>query len=328
VWDLDAPEPELRGGEALVRPTVMGVCSMDVGVAGGLVPFSGVMGHEFVGVVERIADGGYKELVGARVVGSMSVACGACDMCRKGLSAHCRVRTVLGLSGRDGCFADRVCVPVRNLHVVPAGVSDEEGVFAELVGAALHTRHIFKVEGRPFVTVLGDGKLGLLVVQVMAKLNASVRLLGKHAGRLALCDRWGIKHRMVEEVGLRHDQDVVIDCTGTAQGLELAMQMVRPRGKIILKGPAWGTRAAGVQMGVGFGAVRAGVREGVDLSPLVAHEIELIGSRCGSVPEALGAIATKQIDVLPLISKRGKLAEGVEMLRLAGAGELKVVMAA
>jgi threonine dehydrogenase-like Zn-dependent dehydrogenase len=201
-------------------------------------------------------------------------------------------------------------MPVRNLHLVPNGVSDEEAVFAELVAAALHTRNVFKADARPYVTVLGDGALGLLTVQAMAKITPTVRLVGRHEARLALCDRWGIRHRLQQDVGHRQDQDVVIDCTGSASGLESAIAMVRPRGKIVLKQTVETARGATI-----------------NVAPIVTGEIELIGSRGGSIAEALGALATKQIDVLPLITKRGKLVDGPVLIP-AAQGQIKVVLAA
>lgn len=310
ILDTQAAEPALAPGEAIVKPMVMGVSAGDIDVARGLVPFPGVMGQECVGVVERVADGEHKHLVGERVVAATSVACATCDLCKKGLSTHCRSRSIIGLRNRDGCFADRVALPVRNLFAVPRGVSDEEAVFAELVAAALHTRTAFKADGRPFVTVLGDGALGLLTVQVMAKQNTHVRLVGRHEQRLALCDRWGIRHRLQSEVGHRQDQDVVIDCTGSASGMESALRMVRPRGKIILKNTADTARGTTV-----------------NIAPIVTGEVELVGSRGGSIPEALGTLATRQIDVLPLVTRRGKLSDGVQLVTGAQ-GQIKVLIAA
>jgi threonine dehydrogenase-like Zn-dependent dehydrogenase len=310
VIDTQAQEPELRAGEAVVRPMLMGVSASDIDIARGLTTFAGIMGQEFVGVVDRVSDSSHSHLTGQRVVASASVACATCDLCRRGLSVHCRARAVIGLRSRDGCFADRVAMPVRNLHLVPNGVSDEEAVFAELVAAALHTRNVFKADARPYVTVLGDGALGLLTVQAMAKITPTVRLVGRHEARLALCDRWGIRHRLQQDVGHRQDQDVVIDCTGSASGLESAIAMVRPRGKIVLKQTVETARGATI-----------------NVAPIVTGEIELIGSRGGSIAEALGALATKQIDVLPLITKRGKLVDGPVLIP-AAQGQIKVVLAA
>jgi len=294
-------EPTPAPGEALIHTRLAGVCSTDLEICRGYMGHTGVLGHEFVGVVEALADDvadRYGHLVGRRVVGAINCVCGKCDLCRRGLSSHCRHRTVLGIAGRDGCFAERFTLPAVNLLAVPDHLDDDRAVFTEPLAAALQVRQQLHVEGQPYITVLGDGRLGLLVAQVTAKLNASVRLIGKHENKLALCEKWGIKHRLVGEVSPRADQDVVIDCTGRADGLTLALAMVRPRGRIVMK-----TTVAGPV--------------NVDLAPVVVNEVELIGSRCGSMADALAALAGDEVDVLSLISRRVKLADGVQALQLA-----------
>lgn len=303
-------DPRPAPGEALIRPLRMGVCATDLELCGGYMGFKGVLGHEFVGVVEEAAGRDGKGWVGKRVVGTINCVCGRCDMCRAGLREHCRNRTVLGIAGRDGCFAERFTLPVRNLLAVPDGVDDDHAVFAEPLAAAHQVARQLTIEGRPFITVLGDGRLGLLCAQVMSRLNATVRVVGKHPEKLALCEKWGVKHRLLGDVGLRADQDIVVDCTGSADGLRTAMAMVRPRGKIVLKT-----------------TVAPANREPVDLSPLVVNEVQLIGSRCGPFTEALASLAAQRVDVVSLISRRMKLAEGVEALRAAARpGVLKVLL--
>jgi threonine dehydrogenase-like Zn-dependent dehydrogenase len=337
--ETNAPDPVPGPGEALVRPLRVGVCSTDVEIASGRsgALFRGTLGHEMVGVVEyvNLPDDPPAALVerarrlkDKRVVASINLVCGKCDMCRAGLSSHCRGRNVLGCSGRDGCFADFVTVPVSNLHVVPDKVDDERAVFAEPLAAAAHAAQMFKVEGKPYITVLGDGKLGLLCVQVMGRLNAKVRLLGKHPKKFGLCERWGIKHRHVDEVGRRQDQDVVVDCTGSASGLALAMQLVRPRGKIVLK-----SSISPFPMRPGApvpGANHPAWATPVNLAPLVINEVELIGSRCGPVEVALAMLEREEVRVAELVTRRMKLSDGVEAMKAAAvggaAGEIKVVM--
>jgi len=323
-------DPVAAPGEAIVRPILTSLCSTDSEVARGLTRFSGVMGHEFVGVVEsvNIPDAApqslkdRKSLLGKRVVGSINIVCGACDMCKRGLSSHCRHRTVLGVSGRDGVMADRFAIPLVNLYPVPAGVDDDHAVFAEPLAGALHAAKAFRVEGKPYITVLGDGKMGLLVVQAMARLNASVRLLGRHPEKFGLCERWGIKHRHIDEAGRRQDQDVVVDCTGTADGLATAMAMVRPRGKIILK-----STISPVRVPVGApvpGADHPAWSQPINLAPLVINEIELIGSRCGSIPDALAALESGAVQVAPLVTRRGSLEEAADLL--VARGNIKVLI--
>ncbi len=305
----DQAEPRLEPGEALIAPIRMGICATDLEICRGYMGFKGVLGHEFVGRVEAVGAKADKVWVGKRVVGSINCVCGQCDMCRSGLREHCRDRTVLGIAGRDGCFAERFTLPVQNLLEVPESVDDDHAVFTEPLAAAYQILRQLTIEGRPYITILGDGRLGLLCAQVLTQLNATVRCVGKHADKLALCEKWGVKHRLLSEVGRRADQDIVVDCTGSADGLATAMQMVRPRGKIVLK------------------TTVAPSEQGVDLSPLVIHEIQLIGSRCGPFPEALTALAEEKVDVVSLISRRAKLADGVEAIRTAAQpGVIKVLL--
>lgn len=307
---VDYSEPKLTPGEALIRPLRMGICATDLEICRGYMGFTGVLGHEFVGRVEAVGTKADKDWIGARVVGTINCVCSRCDMCRSGLREHCRNRTVLGIAGRDGCFADAFTLPVQNLLRVPDTIDDDQAVFTEPLAAAFQILRQLTIEGRPYITVLGDGRLGLLCAQVLTQLNATVRCVGKHPEKLALCEKWGVKHRLLSEVGRRADQDIVVDCTGSPEGLVTAMQMVRPRGKIVLKTTVAPTKEATV-----------------DLSPLVVHEIQLIGSRCGPFPEALAALAEGKVDVVSLISRRAKLADGVEALRTAAQpGVIKVLM--
>jgi threonine dehydrogenase-like Zn-dependent dehydrogenase len=267
--------------------------------------FAGVLGHEFVGVV---VDSPQKELVGQRVVGEINIVCGRCDLCLSGLSSHCRQRSVLGISGHDGAFADFVRLPALNLHVLPKTVDDDQAVFIEPLAAAYQVLKQIKLDGRKWVTVLGDGRLGLLVAQVLRNAGCPVRVIGKYPQKLALCEKWSIRSRPLSDIVPRHDQDVVVECTGTAAGMELAMGIVRPRGTIVLKS----TAAAGKAM---------------NLAPLVVDEINLIGSRCGPFREAIAGLAEKQVEVASLIHRRSRLEQGVEAMEFASRpGVLKVIL--
>lgn len=301
------PRPTLGEGEALVRVTRAAVARLEVEVASGLLGFAGVPGCDGVGVVES---GGGRKLAGKRVVFSPVISCGRCALCTRGLPTHCRKREIIGLQGRDGVLAEFVRVPVRNLIEVPADVDDDRAAFAHAVGAALQASRQLRLEGKPYITVLGDGHLGLIAVQIMARLNASVRLLGRFSEKLALCEKWGVKHRHIDDVGRRADQDIVVDCTGTPSGIELAMRLVRPRGKILLKTLMSPSTLQG-----------AGPAGGVDLSPLVASEVELIGSFGGSVSDGLAMIEQGQVDVVSLITRRMRLDEGPAILRAASSPE-------
>ena len=311
LLDGSYDDPKPSAGEALIRTIRAGICSTDLEICRGYMGYSGVLGHEFVGVVEAVEPGNDKkanEWIGKRVVGSINCVCGKCDMCTSGLSNHCRNRTVLGIAGRNGCFADRFTLPIKNLIEVPKGMDDDHAVFTEPVAAACNILQQAHIVDRPYITVLGDGRLGLLCAQVLATQNATVRVIGRHANKLTLCDKWGIKHRLVSELTPRADQDIVVDATGSAEGLELAMKMVRPRGKIVLK-------------------TTVAEQKGVDLSPIVINEVQIIGSRCGPFRDALTMMVNEQVDVLSLISRRYRFNEAVEAMLAAGRGEtIKVLL--
>jgi threonine dehydrogenase-like Zn-dependent dehydrogenase len=249
-----------------------------------------------------------KDLIGQRVVGEINCVCGRCDLCLSGLSTHCRNRTVLGILNRDGAFADFVKLPAQNLHVLPKTVDDDAAAFVEPLAAAYQVLKQVQVDAKKWVTVLGDGRLGLLVAQVLRDAGCPVRVIGKHPDKLALCEKWSIRSRPLADIKPRHDQDVVVDCTGTAAGIELALQMVRPRGTVVLKS----TAAAGKPL---------------NLAPVVIDEINIVGSRCGPFREAIKALAEKRIDVTSLIHRRMKIEQGVEAMELAGRpGVLKVLL--
>jgi alcohol dehydrogenase len=328
VLDKSAPEPTPGPGEALVAPILMAASGADWPTTHPTDPAGPpeswrVLGHEFVGLVEHVhqpdAQPGFRHaLVGQRVVASVSVSCATCDLCKKGLGAHCRQRRTLGQpgpAGLDGCFADRLVLPLRNLHPVPPGLRDELAVFAEPVASALHAKACFRPEGRPYITVLGDTAIGLLVAQVMAKLNASVRLVGTDPARLALCDRWGVRQRPLADVGRRADQDVVIECSGTNHGLQTALEMVRPRGRVILKQPTLQPMASAAA-------------QPIDLTPAINAEVEIIGSRCGSISQALAALATGEVDVSPLILRRARLVDGPAVLQSLRTTDHSAILAA
>jgi threonine dehydrogenase-like Zn-dependent dehydrogenase len=299
------PEPAAAGGDSLVRVRQAGVCSTDLEIVKGYMGFTGVLGHEFVGEVVSSPD---KELVGQRVCGEINVVCGRCDLCLSGLSSHCRNRSVLGILNHDGAFAEFLRLPAINLHVLPKTVDDDAAVFVEPLAAAFQVLKQVQIDARKWVTVLGDGRLGLLVAQVLRDAGCPVRVIGKHPEKLALCEKWQIRARPLADIVPRHDQDVVVDCTGSAAGLEMAIQMVRPRGTVVLKS----TVATGKAM---------------NLAPVVIDEINIVGSRCGPFREAIRALSEKRVDVTSLIHRRMKLEQGVEAMQLAERpGVLKVIV--
>lgn len=300
------PEPE-ADGECLVRVRQAGVCATDLEIVKGYMGFHGVLGHEFVGEVIH-APPSHKHLLNERVVGEINAVCGRCDLCFSGLSSHCRNRTVLGILKRDGAFADILRLPAENLHALPKTVDDDAAVFVEPLAAAFQVLKQVQVDSKKWVTVLGDGRLGLLVAQVLRDAGCPVRVIGKHPDKLALCEKWSIRSRPLADIVPRHDQDIVVDCTGSADGIEMALQMVRPRGTIVLKS----TAAAGKPL---------------NLASAVIDEINIVGSRCGPFREAIRALAEKRIDVASLIHRRMRIEQGVEAMELAARpGVLKVLL--
>ncbi len=291
----DYPVPVPAKGEALIKVLQAGVCATDLEIFRGYMNFEGVPGHEFVGQVVRTSEA---SLADRRVVGQINCVCGQCDMCSSGLSSHCRERTVLGISGRDGAFAEYLVLPQDNLHVIDDKLTDEQSVFVEPLAAAGQIVKQVSIDKRWKIAVLGDGQLGLLACQVLAKENQSVVLVGKHRHKLLVADKKGIQVSLVDEIVVRNDYDLVVDCTGSGTGLNLAVKMVRPRGTIILKT----TIARPIEC---------------DLSPLVINEVRLIGSRCGTFSDAIESLSSGQIDISGLISRSFPLEKIKEALKFA-----------
>ena len=287
------PDPPAAADQALIQVLAAGICHTDLEIAKGYMGFKGILGHEFVGTVLRCPD---EKWVGKRVVGEINCVCGKCEMCHRGLSTHCFNRTVLGIQGRDGAFADLLLLPVRNLHAVPENVTNEEAVFVEPLAAALQVLRQVQIDTRSKVTILGDGRLGQLVAQVMQHAGCKPLLVGRHANKLSLAERLGIRTILDAELTARRDQDVVVDCTGRAEGLARAIALVRPRGTIVLKTTVAGPGAPGL-----------------NLAPLVIDEITLLGSRCGPFRDALSMLAQRQVNVGCLVSRRVRIdaAEGL-----------------
>jgi threonine dehydrogenase-like Zn-dependent dehydrogenase len=290
----DYPDPSRSTGDVLIRVSLAGICATDLEIARGYMNFHGVPGHEFVGTVIE----GASVWNGKRVVGEINCVCQKCDLCQAGLSNHCRKRTVLGIGGRDGTFAEYVTLPVRNLHEVPSGVSDEEAVFVEPLAAAIQVVKQCPIESRMRVAVVGSGRLGLLVAQVLARTGCRLEVVGRNPNTLLFCEKKGIQPISVNDLIPRADRDVVVDCSGTPQGFDLATQLVRPRGTIVLKSTYAGSEAT-------------------NCAAIVINEIAVQGSRCGPFPDAIQALARKHIDVLSMISRTFDLSRGLEAFEAA-----------
>ena len=287
------PRPEPLPGEVLVRVVRAGVCETDLQLIQGYMGFEGVLGHEFVGFAEsgRFAD--------QRVVAEINCSCWKCDTCRSGLPTHCPDRTVLGILGHDGAFAEYIAVPEQNLHTVPESLSTDEAVFVEPLAAAYQILKQGLAERGQSVVVLGDGRLGNLCAQVLADFGCNILVVGKHDRKLNVLREINseIKTTLLEDATPSRDADVVVDCTGSSTGLPTALQHVKPWGTVVLK-----TTVAGEQT--------------LALAPIVIDEVRVVGSRCGPFGDALDGLQSGRIKVKPLISERFRLDQAVEALKL------------
>lgn len=299
----ERPPPAAAPGFALVRMSRAGICNTDLEILRGYMGYRGVLGHELTG---RVADGPAAWL-GKRVAAEINFACGRCSMCQQQLGRHCPTRTVMGILGADGAFAELVAVPVENLHEVPDAVSDDQAAFIEPLAAAFEILEQVRVEPGTRAVVLGDGKLGLLVAQVLAQGGARVLAVGRHPDKLALLARRGIETALAD-VWTGELADLVVEATGTAQGFAMATATTRPRGTLVLKSTV------------------AGAAE-LSLAPLVIQEITVVGSRCGIFPPAIAALAAGRVDVTGLISAKLPLRDAERALSLAASpGAIKVLL--
>lgn len=301
----DTPKPP-TDTEAIVKVTVSGICNTDIEIARGYAGFEGTIGHEFVGVVEQADD---TRLVGKRVVGEINAGCGECSLCRGGDSRHCPGRTVLGIVGRDGAHAEYLSLPTRNLIPVPDHVTDEQAVFAEPLAAALAITEQVSINRETRVAVIGDGKLGLLCAFVLAFRSEHVYLLGRHEDKMQLAELRGIRTGQADKSdGLRREFDIVVEASGSESGFASAVELVKPRGAIVLKSTFHGTPTW-------------------EASRIVVDEITIVGSRCGRLESSIAMLAGGSIDLSGLITDRLSLADGIRAMRRAQEkGVLKVLL--
>lgn len=307
---LLADVPTLEAdGEALVRVLKSGICGTDLELVKGYSGFRGTPGHEFVGIVEMADD--RPDLVGKRVVGEINVGCGVCELCVSGDERHCPTRTVLGIVNRDGAHAEFLRLPTRNLLEVPDNVSDNQAVFAEPLAAAIGINERFQFDEGSKVAVIGDGKLGILCARAVnvTPPAKSVTLIGKHREKMDLAAKSGIETIMVADaLKLSRHFDVIIEASGSESGLGSALNMVKPRGTIVLKStfhglPTW------------------------EASRVVVNEVTIVGSRCGRFEPALALLSSNQIEVTDLISEEFNLSDGIRAFERAGTkGVLKVLL--
>jgi threonine dehydrogenase-like Zn-dependent dehydrogenase len=298
----DLPIPEPPAGEALVRVLAAGICNTDLELVRGYYPFTGVLGHEFVG--EVVSDG---SLVGKRVVGEINAVCGECRACRAGRRSHCERRTVLGIVNRHGAFAEYLVLPIENLHVIPDGVSTAMAVFTEPLAAALEIQDQVAIDPRMRVLVVGDGKLGQLVAQTLALTGCDLLVSGRHDTKLQLLRQRGISTAAPDAIPAAAF-DVAVECTGNHEGFGMAQRALRPRGTLVMKS----TYADKLTL---------------DASAVVVNELTLVGSRCGPFPKALALLAAGTLDVRPLVSARYPLERALDAFDHAQRpGTLKILL--
>ncbi len=303
--DSAHPLPESTSQEALIRVRRAGICSTDLELCKGYMGYTGILGHEFVGIVEQ-ADG-RPDLQGQRVAGEINAACHQCETCRAGRPTHCPSRTVLGIQGRDGTFADFVHLPFDNLYPLPVTLTDDQAVFIEPLAAACEITQQVNVCPEDRVVVIGDGKLGLLCVQVLHLGGCFVTLLGHHAERNGWLNKRGI-HVASQLQDVPGEADMVVEATGTPEGFALASALVRPRGSIILKSTYHGKLT-------------------FDTSKIVIDEISVIGSRCGPFAPAIRLLEQGLIQVEPMIHAHYALQDGLSAFEQAASkGTLKIIL--
>jgi threonine dehydrogenase-like Zn-dependent dehydrogenase len=292
------PLPDRRSGWALILVRMAGICNTDVEILRGYHDFRGTVGHEFVGEVASVhgvSAGTKKKWLNKRVAGEINVSCSAygyqpvCKFCRRGVKTHCARRTVLGIVAHDGTFAEYLTLPLENLHLIPANVSDEKAVFVEPLAAACQILEQINIRQFPSAAVLGDGKLAQLIVRVLQASGSAVTLYGKHDSKLKLAERAGIKTKQVhgdtrDLKNLEENYRLVVEATGSPTGLTLAQQMTEPRGTLLLKSTFHGAAP-------------------VETWPIVVKEITVVGSRCGPFAKAIALLRSGKVDPTPLISR-------------------------
>ena len=306
-----------------MRVHLAGICSTDLQIVKGYMGFTGILGHEFVGTVEEGPD----TWKGKRVVGEINCVCRTCHMCTAGLSNHCPNRTVIGIDGRNGCFADRLAIPAANLHEVPENLHDEQAVFAEPLAAAFQVLSQCHIDSRMQVALVGPGRLGLLVAQVLHEQGCRLRVYGRNQDKLQRCEKKGIQATHVDDIREFGAYDVVVDCSGSPSGLRLSLSLVRPRGTLVLKSTYADTaifekprRDAALDSRPDSPAAPQNsdsAEATVNLALAVINEITIVGSRCGPFPEAIHALSRESVEVRSLITRTFPLDQALDAFTAA-----------
>ena len=271
-----------RNGECRIRVTYAGICGTDLELIRGYADYTGIPGHEFVGVVEDAPDRD-RHWIGKRVVGEINASCGTCDSCIAGVREHCPTRSVLGILNRDGTFATHISLPARNLHALPDSLSDQAAVFVEPTAAACEILTQVDVTMRTRIAVVGDGRLGLLIGQVLQSTGATVTQVGRHADKLKLAESFGLNTALSKDTIASKSFDLTVDATGRPDGLQRAIELVRPRGTVVMKSTFHGATP-------------------VQLWPAVVDELTLIGSRCGPFERGIEMLVNRQVKTESLVA--------------------------
>lgn len=300
----DIPTPTAAVNDALVKVRMAGICNTDLEIVKGYMGFQGVLGHEFVGTVEECSEPNW---VGKRVCGEINFGCGACYWCFRGMSRHCPRRTVLGILNQNGAFAEYVIVPIKNLHEVPAAIPDTSAVFVEPLAAALEILEQVQIQPEFNAAVIGDGKLGLLICQVLKLSGCRVSLIGRHPRKLALAESWGIMRAHQDQLP-EQKFDLVVEASGAAAGFTTALQLVKPRGTIILKSTYHGKLE-------------------LNPAPIVIDEVTIVGSRCGPFAAAIRILEKNLVSIEALIDKIYPFSEALTAFEHARQkGSLKILL--
>ncbi|OAI14521.1 Zn-dependent alcohol dehydrogenase [Methylomonas lenta] len=287
----DIAKPNVSADQALIRLSLAGICATDLELVKGYAGFTGILGHEFVGVVEAVDNPEHQQWLNRRVVGSINIGCNHCDACLKEGAEHCQNRKVLGIRGKDGVFAEYFSLPVANLYSVPDEVSDEAAVFTEPLAAAIRVVKQLESIAIKVIAVIGPGRLGLLIAQVLALAGYEVTVLGRSESSLALPRHWQLKTALIQDIA-DNCFECVVDASGQVSGFRQALRILRPRGILMLKST--------------FSTL-----EPVDLSKVVVAELTILGSRCGPFADALTLLKQQLIPIESLIDGRYHLNQGL-----------------
>ena len=299
----DVPRPG-NSDEALIKVHKAGICSTDLELVKGYYPYTGILGHEFVG---KVVDAPDKTWIGRRVVGEINAVCNRCEACLNGRRSHCENRSVLGIVNRDGVFAEYTTLPLENLQPVPDSVPDEMAVFTEPLAAALEIQQQIQIKPTDHVLLIGAGRLGQLIAQTLALTGCDLRVVARHTLQKDLLRARRIRIISSSEI-MSHKWDIVVEATGSMDGFNLAREAIRPRGTLVLKSTYKG------EMNVNF-------------SSIVVDEINIIGSRCGPFAPALRLMEKREVDPTVLIAAEYKLKDAVKAFeKAAQAGVLKVLI--